>query len=127
MNCATHLEKSSVGMCSDCGKYICEICLNKEAGKMYCDLCARLKAEKQNQRQTTVVAHKSKGVAALLAFLLGGIGAHKFYLGQVGMGILYLLFCWTFIPGIAALFECIMYLTMSEDAFAQKYGLKVNL
>ena len=34
---------------------------------------------------------KSKGVAYLLWFFLGGLSAHRFYLGQTGMGILYLL------------------------------------
>ncbi|WP_428740155.1 TM2 domain-containing protein [Tenacibaculum sp.] len=34
---------------------------------------------------------KSKGVAYLLWFFLGGISAHRFYLGQIGIGILYLL------------------------------------
>ena len=46
---------------------------------------------------------KSKTTAAILAFLLGGVGAHRFYLGQSGLGIIYLLFFWTFIPAIVAL------------------------
>ncbi|WP_370520044.1 TM2 domain-containing protein [Gemella sp. GH3] len=29
----------------------------------------------------------------LLAFLLGGIGAHKFYAGKIGLGILYFVSC----------------------------------
>lgn len=33
---------------------------------------------------------KSQGVALVLAILLGGIGIHRFYLGHIGMGILYL-------------------------------------
>jgi TM2 domain-containing membrane protein YozV len=33
---------------------------------------------------------KSKFVAYVLWFFLGLIGGHKFYLGKVGMGILYL-------------------------------------
>jgi len=33
---------------------------------------------------------KSKGTAYLLLFFLGIFGAHKFYLGKVGTGILYL-------------------------------------
>ena len=65
---------------------------------------------------------KSKIVAALLAFFLGGFGVHKFYLGQVGLGILYLLFCWTFIPAVIALVEGIVYLSTSDRRFAQKYG-----
>ena len=34
---------------------------------------------------------KSKGVAYLLWFFLGGLSAHRFYLGKIGSGILYLL------------------------------------
>lgn len=48
---------------------------------------------------------KSRMTAALLAFFLGGLGAHKFYLGKVGQGFLYLIFCWTFIPAIVAFIE----------------------
>lgn len=65
---------------------------------------------------------KERVVAALLAFFLGGIGGHKFYLGQIGMGILYLVFCWTFIPAVVALIEGIIYLTMSDADFSRKYG-----
>lgn len=61
-------------------------------------------------------------MAVVLALLLGGIGAHKFYLGRVGWGIIYLLFCWTFIPSLIAFIEAIIYVTMSDQAFAQKYG-----
>lgn len=65
---------------------------------------------------------KSRFVAALLAFFLGGIGIHKFYLGQTGWGIIYLLFCWTFIPMLIAPIEGILYLLSTERAFALKYG-----
>lgn len=34
---------------------------------------------------------KSKGTAALLAFFLGGLGIHRFYLGHAGIGIAQLL------------------------------------
>lgn len=34
---------------------------------------------------------KNKWVAVLLCLFLGGVGAHKFYEGKIGMGILYLL------------------------------------
>lgn len=65
---------------------------------------------------------KSRGVAILLAFFLGGLGFHKFYLGQVGAGLIYLLLCWTFIPAIIALFESIGYALTSEEAFQKRYG-----
>lgn len=50
---------------------------------------------------------KSKVVATLLAFFLGGICIHRFYMGYVGMGIAYIVFCWTFIPAILALIDFI--------------------
>ena len=35
---------------------------------------------------------KDTSVAVLLAVFLGGVGAHHFYLGNIGLGIVYLLF-----------------------------------
>ena len=49
---------------------------------------------------------RSPGLALGLCFFLGGIGAHEFYLGNSGTGVVYLLFCWTFIPAIIALIQC---------------------
>lgn len=65
---------------------------------------------------------KDKTTAGVLALLLGGIGAHKFYLGQTGAGIVYLLFCWTLIPGIVALVEGISLLTMNQATFDLRYN-----
>lgn len=65
---------------------------------------------------------KSKTTAAIIALFLGGIGGHRFYLGQVGLGIVYLIFFFTFIPAFIALVDLIIFLTMSEDAFNRKYN-----
>lgn len=65
---------------------------------------------------------KSRLTAALLAFFLGGFGVHRFYLGQVAAGTLYLLFFWTLIPGLIALVEFIFFLSMSDETFAERYG-----
>lgn len=46
-----------------------------------------------------------KGLYILLAIFLGGIGIHKFYENKAAAGVLYLLFCWTFIPLLIAFFE----------------------
>ena len=67
-------------------------------------------------------APKSKVAAGLLAILLGDFGVHKFYLGQVGLGIIYLLFFWTLVPGVIGIIEGIIYLTMSDQVFEQRYG-----
>ena len=65
---------------------------------------------------------KSKMTAAILAFFLGGIGAHKFYLGQTGQGILYLLMCWTGIPAMVAFIEFIILLLMNEQTFNMRFN-----
>lgn len=65
---------------------------------------------------------KSKLASALLAIFLGDFGAHKFYLGRPGMGILYLLFFWTGIPAVIGIIEGIMYLLQSEESFQENHG-----
>ena len=51
---------------------------------------------------------KNKWVALCLCFFLGAFGAHKFYEGKIGMGILYLLTVGLF--GIGALIDFIVLL-----------------
>lgn len=65
---------------------------------------------------------KSKKVAGLLGIFLGGVGVHKFYLGRHGLGLVYLLFFWTFIPALIGLVEGVRYLWMDESEFRAKYG-----
>ena len=65
---------------------------------------------------------KSRIAAALLAIFLGGFGVHKFYLARPVQGILYILFCWTFIPAIIGFIEGIVYLCMSDIGFERSYG-----
>lgn len=65
---------------------------------------------------------KSKLAAALFALFLGSFGIHKFYLKSVGMGVLYLLFCWTFIPSVLGFIDGILLLIMSDEEFNRKYG-----
>ncbi len=105
-------------------------------GQKYCSACAAVldqRAEicpscgvRQAMAGPSVLATSPSGrsriAAALFAFFLGGFGAHKFYLGQVGMGVVYLLLCWTFIPAIVAFIEGIVLLTQSDQQFAAKYG-----
>lgn len=69
-----------------------------------------------------MTSQKTKGSAAILALLFGGIGAHKFYLGQTGQGILYLLFAWTFVPLFIAFFEALRYALMNQADFDRQYN-----
>lgn len=71
------------------------------------------------------VANRSKWVAAALAFLFGWFGAHKFYLGQVGMGLVYLLFSWTFIPLFVSMVEALMLAIASEREFDVRFNSRL--
>ena len=51
---------------------------------------------------------KDSTTGVLLCFFLGGVGAHHFYMGNTGVGIVYALFFWTFIPAFIALIECFL-------------------
>lgn len=68
---------------------------------------------------------KNRLVAALLALFLGGLGVHHFYLGRPLLGVLYLLFCWTFIPALIALIEGLVLLCTSDESFHRTYATNV--
>lgn len=51
----------------------------------------------------------------LLALLFGGLGFHKFYAKKYAKGLLYLLFCWTYLPAIIAFFEFLGALFIPAD------------
>ncbi|MDR3595050.1 TerB N-terminal domain-containing protein [Clostridium sp.] len=48
---------------------------------------------------------KSKTLCYFFALFLGGFGAHLFYIGKYKRGLLYLLFCWTYIPTLLGLID----------------------
>lgn len=102
---APPMAAAEMKYCSGCGRQI-----HKTA--IACPYCGARQAD---------VGTRNRIIAALLAVFLGGFGAHKFYLGQIGWGFLYLIFCWTFIPSLVGFIEFIIYLIMSDEAFARKY------
>jgi TM2 domain-containing membrane protein YozV len=63
---------------------------------------------------------KDKNLAAVLAFFGGPMGLHRFYLGQIGLGILYI-----FVFPLAAVIgviDAIVFLSMDQEAFDRKYN-----
>ncbi|RQG93179.1 NINE protein [Natrarchaeobius halalkaliphilus] len=63
-----------------------------------------------------------KIAAGVLALLLGGLGAHKFYQGRMKLGVLYLCFFWTGIPALLGLIEGILMLIADDDEYERKYA-----
>ena len=65
---------------------------------------------------------RKKLTAGLLAIFFGSLGVHKFYLGKPILGVLYLVFCVTFIPAILGIIEGIIYLATSKEVFDKQYN-----
>ena len=65
---------------------------------------------------------KSKTIAILLTFFLGGFGIQKFYLGKAGQGVLCLVFCWTLIPAFIAFIDFFRLAFMSIEKFNRYYN-----
>ena len=62
--------------------------------------------------------HAVNKVAYILcALFLGGFGVHKFISGKWVLGIIYLLFFWTFIPAMVAVVEAIVAATKTPDMY----------
>lgn len=76
---------------------------------------------------------KSKIVAALLAFVFGFVGAHKFYLRNSSAGIFYIFLMIISnniiglpISAMLGIFDAIRLLTMSEDTFDRKHNRHIQ-
>ena len=71
---------------------------------------------------------RNKYIAALLAFFLGPLGIHRFYLGRTGSGIAMVILTCTFIGLLVTIpwgyIDMIRYLIMSDREFAERYARK---
>lgn len=72
---------------------------------------------------------KNRTLAAMLA--LSGVlipisGLHKFYLGQPGWGLLYLLLSWTPIPKVASAIEAVWYLAQDGEQFDRSFNFGIR-
>lgn len=116
----------------------------KGADEKYCSECAEIIKEKAEicpkcgVRQKTSISSatttatealakktasgRNKWIAIIIALFLGFLGGHKFYLGQKGLGIVYLLFCWTGIPALVTLVDIVLLLLMNDHDFDKRFG-----
>jgi TM2 domain-containing membrane protein YozV len=134
-NCGNPVTAQAVA-CMSCGakpighKKFCRQCgvaLNPE--QVVCIKCgAGIKTGGGGTSAGTLPSwEKKKLVAGLLGIFLGGIGAHKYYMGSWGWGIVFTAACILtmgflgIVTSIIGLIEGIMFLVSTEEAFAEKY------
>lgn len=101
--------------CRDCGADIL-------AKAEICPKCGVRQMAPPAVSPPAATGRKDKLVAGLLAVLLGGLGVHKFYLNRPIQGLLYLVFCWTFVPAVVGFIEGLNYLSMSQQVFDKRYN-----
>ena len=127
-NCGAEMNENAVA-CMSCGfakgtgEKFCSVCgAEINAGAVICTKCGAA-------TKPVAVANgeeKSKLVAVLLAFFLGSLGIHDFYLGYTKYGIIkiVLTLCTGVGGGIWALIDFIRLLTGSLDKDANGVPLK---
>lgn len=98
---------------------------NLEVESVYCRQCGSpITATAQtcsNCNANQNLNPRSKITAGLLALFLGGLGFHRFYLGQ-WWGLFYLLFWGTGIPSLISIIEAIVFFCTGEQRWNAKYG-----
>ncbi len=72
-------------------------------------------------QQGLAISNKSRAAALVMCFFFGILGVHRFYVGKIGTGIIYLLTCGVF--GIGWIVDIIMILAGS---FKDKYPLPLQ-
>ncbi|WP_071516842.1 NINE protein [Geitlerinema sp. PCC 9228] len=68
---------------------------------------------------------RNKWIALVITVFGGWFGIHKFYLGENAAGVLYLLFCWSGIPGIISIFDFLWLLLVSEQEFDRRFNMPI--
>ena len=115
--------KPSTKFCHYCGGVIASLA-------EICPKCGVRQPDVQAADRSRNYAGPQRIAASLFAIPLGPLGTHKFYLGEKNMGVFYLvtnvLRFWTVIVPVVfyviTIIEGLMYLSCSDEEFAEKYG-----
>lgn len=117
-------------ICKYCGSKLddkCETCPNcgahnnVAAAKNETKIVSDLSGNSVQTNPLGTVNGKNKLLAALLAMIFGGVGAHHFYFKHYGEGILCILFAWTCIPSIIGVIQGLIILLESDKKFLERF------
>ena len=82
-----------------------------------------IKNNNYNNNVTPKKKDKERAIAlCCLSITCLPFGLHKFYLGNKKAGVIYSVFCWSFIPQIISLIELILLARMDIEKFDNKYN-----
>lgn len=66
---------------------------------------------------------RNKNITVLFALFFWGIGLHRFYLWNYFIGVVYILFCWTFVPMAISIIEAFYFLFLKKEQFDKIYNM----
>jgi TM2 domain-containing membrane protein YozV len=101
--------------CPNCGKEVSDQAVS-------CPSCGHPLAPKTGSSTVKIVSPKSRLAVVLLSFFLGWIGVHRFYVGKVGTGVLFVFFGWN----VLALWVLIDFIMACAGSFTDKSGAFVT-
>jgi len=144
-----------IHQCPECGR---QYTTQEQVARVKCPYCGKetqvsyaqqqeQQASSQQQRQyafgeraanafdnvfTAGPSGKSRGIAGLLALLLGPIGLHYFYTGKTTAGVVFLvitlLSCFILSPlvWLVSIIQGVLFFTMTQEEFEQKWVYTTN-
>ena len=106
--CGERIPMDAV-VCTKCGRQVEKLEYSSSDRPVVINNVNNVSASAASQSNAPTKKPLSKWTAFFLCFFFGAIGAHKFYEGKTGMGVLYLFTCGLF--GIGALVDLFVLLT----------------
>ena len=107
-HCGAKIPAAAV-ICTHCGCQVEEMKQNEQPSIVINTANTNSNINNNVNAAVLGVRAKNKWVAFCLCFFLGFLGAHKFYEGKIGMGILYLFTCG--LCGFGVIIDLIVILT----------------
>lgn len=75
MKCPSHITRDTVGYCSVCGTFVCDLCLSHHEWNAYCPKHFKPIATKMKQEENSAVIRKRHGRHSLIVYFLDGTHA----------------------------------------------------
>ena len=120
-------EWTGGGFCPSCGRpapQACPRCGSPASGN-YCSVCGERILPPRSGVYPGMEggsSSKNKWVAFFLCLFLGGLGIHRFYVGKIGTGILWI-FLFALTSGLWAVAVVVDLIFIVMGRFRDKYGL----
>lgn len=124
-NCGAEFEEGV--FCPECGAICSDVSISMDSAENGINNSAVNSVEYSNEfKPDPSWPTREKKKLLLLTFLLGGFGAHWFYLGNYKKGIIYFLICISGISYILSFIDGVKFLSMDKLTFMTTYKVRLE-